>query len=91
MKELEIFKDDNNLRFSVGRFKNQPRDSQRLTVKAKYYNVMVAELSEKRVEITLGEFQIVLSAEQAHELACHLVLAGFDAEKFENHVATNKA
>ncbi|MNL68846.1 hypothetical protein D3C87_1936280 [compost metagenome] len=52
---------------------------------------MVAELSEKRVEITLGEFQIVLSAEQAHELACHLVLAGFDAEKFENHVATNKA
>lgn len=87
MKELEIFKDDNNLRFSVGRFKNQPRDSQGLSVKAKYYNVMVAELTEKRVEITLGEFQIVLSAEQAHELACHLVLAGFDAEKFENQMA----
>jgi len=87
MKELEIFKDDNNLRFSVGRFKNLPRDSQSLTVKAKYYNVMVAELSEKRVEITLGEFQIVLSAEQAHELACHLVLAGFDAEKFDKQMA----
>ncbi|MEB0222883.1 hypothetical protein [Pseudomonas sp. 10S4] len=87
MKELEIFKDENNLRFSVGRFKNLPRDSQELSVKAKYYNVMVAELTEKRVEITLGEFQIVLSAEQAHELACHLVLAGFDAEKFENQMA----
>jgi hypothetical protein len=34
------------------------------------------------VEITLGEFQILSTTEQAHELSCHLALAGFDPEKF---------
>ena len=82
MKHLEVFKEFNGFRFSAGRFKNLPRNSGRSTVTDKYYDVTIAQLPEKRVEMILGDFQILLTAEQAHDLACHLALAGFDQEKF---------
>lgn len=82
MKHLEVFKEFNGFRFSAGRFKSLPRNPGRSTVTDQYYDVLVAELPEKRVEMSLGDFQILLTAEQAHDLACHLILAGFDPEKF---------
>ncbi|MDI1330141.1 hypothetical protein [Pseudomonas sp.] len=82
MKPLEIFKEFNGYRFSAGRYKNLPNDSGSSTVTDRYYDVLVAELPEKRVEMILGEFQILFTAEQAHDLACHLILAGFDPDKF---------
>lgn len=78
MKKLEI-KGDNNLRISVRHVKNLPKDSRSGTVVDKYDNFLVAELSEKRVEVFLGEFKIVLTAAQAQELAGRLVLVGFNA------------